>query len=74
MSAVRPAPVAIFTARGNRQEMLYVLAPGPKGAPDPLESVAALGGDPRAARVKFADGRIYEVRFAGGKAEARQLH
>ena len=73
MSAVRPAPVGIYTARGIRQEMLYVLAPSPKGAPDPVESVEALGADPRAARIRFAGGRTYEVRFRDDRAEARQV-
>ena len=73
MSAVRPAPVGIYTARGIRQEMLYVLAPSPKGAPDPVESVEALGADPRAARIRFAGGRTYEVRFGDDRAEARQV-
>jgi hypothetical protein len=70
LSAVRPAPVGIFTAQGARQEMLYVLAPSPKGAPDPVESVEPLGGDSRAARVRLTGGRTYDVRFGDGKAEA----
>ena len=44
-----------------------------KGAPDPVESVEALGADPRAARIRFAGGRTYEVRFGDDRAEARQV-
>jgi hypothetical protein len=69
---VRAAPVGVFSARGASREMLYVLAPSPKGAADPLRSVERLGDDPRAARIVFADGAVYEVRFGEGKAEAAQ--
>ena len=70
LSKVRPAPVAVYTARGMRREMLYVLAPAPPGAPDPVKSVEPLDGDPRAARVSFTNGRIYEVHFRKDGAEA----
>jgi hypothetical protein len=68
IASVRPAPVGIYTAKGKTTHLLYVLAPAPKGAKDPIRSVEALGGDPAAARVTRADGRVYEVRFQLGKA------
>ena len=70
LSRVRPAPVAIYTARGMRREMLYVLAPAPKGAAEPLKAVEPLDGDPRAARVIFANGKTYAVHFRTGGADA----
>jgi len=70
LSKVRPAPVAVFSARGVRREMLYVLAPAPKGAPDPVKAVEPLGTDPRAARIVFTNGRTYEVHFRKDGAEA----
>jgi len=71
LSGVRPAPVGIFSARGVEVNLFYVLAPAPRGAPDPVKSVEAVPGDPRAARVSIAGGRVYEVRFGKGSAEAR---
>jgi hypothetical protein len=71
LSRVRPAPVGIFTASGVERRMLYVLAPSPKGAADPVKSVEPLGSDPRAARISFIDGKVYEVHFGKGAAEAR---
>jgi hypothetical protein len=75
LSGVRPAPVGILSgilsAGGVEANLLYVLAPAPPGAPDPVKTVEALSGDPRAARIAFADGRVYEVRFAKGSAEAK---
>ena len=75
LSGVRPAPVGILSgilsAGGVEANLLYVLAPAPPGAPDPVKTVEALTGDPRAARIAFADGRVYEVRFAKGSAEAK---
>jgi hypothetical protein len=70
MTRVRPAPVAIFTAAGVHREMLYVLAPAPKGAPDPVKSVEPLAADPRAARVVLTNGKTYEIRFGRDSAEA----
>ena len=70
LSRVRPAPVGIFTATGVERQMLYVLAPSPKGAADPVKSVEPLGSDPRAARITFTDGKVYEVHFGKGAAEA----
>ncbi len=67
MSGVRPAPVGIFTKRAATTSLLYVLAPAPKGAPDPIKSVEALNDDPAAARISFTDGPVYEVRFQPGK-------
>jgi hypothetical protein len=67
LSGVRPAPVGIFTTRGGTTHLLYVLAPAPKGKPDPVRSVEPLNNDPEAARIRFADGRVYEVRFHAGK-------
>ncbi len=70
MSGVRPAPVGIFTTRAADTTLLYVLAPARPGAPDPVKSIEPLGTDPRAARITFTDGRVYEVRFTPGSAEA----
>jgi hypothetical protein len=70
---VRPAPVGIFSARGVTREMLYVLAPSPKGGPDPVRGVEPLGADSRAARITLTDGRAYEVRFRAGSAEAVRI-
>jgi hypothetical protein len=67
LSGVRPAPVGIFTTRGGTTHLLYVLAPAPKGKPDPVRAVEPLNNDPAAARIRFADGRICEVRFQVGK-------
>jgi hypothetical protein len=67
ISAVRPAPVAIYRTRGKTVNLLYVMAPAPARASDPVRSVEPLGGDPSAARIVFRDGRTYEVRFALGK-------
>jgi len=50
--------------------LLYVLAPSPRGAGDPVMAVEAIGGDPRAARVSFRSGRVYDVRFGSGSASA----
>jgi hypothetical protein len=72
MNRVRPAPVGVFSARGVNREMLYVLAPSPKGAADPVRAVEPIEGDPRAARITFADGRVYEVRFGNGTATVGQ--
>jgi hypothetical protein len=71
LNRVRPAPVGVFTARGVNREMLYVLAPSPKGSGDPVRSVEPIGGAPDAALITFADGKIYEVRFGKGMAEAK---
>jgi hypothetical protein len=70
LSAVRPAPVGIFSARGVEANLLYVLAPSPRGGGDPVKAVEAIAGDPRGARISFRDGRVYEVRFGGGSASA----
>jgi hypothetical protein len=70
---VRPAPVGVFSARGITREMLYVLAPSPKGAGDPVRSVEPVSGDPRAARITFTSGQVYEIRFGNGNAEARVM-
>jgi hypothetical protein len=67
-TSVRPAPVAIYTARGGTTHLLYVLAPAPKGAADPVKSVEPLDNSPSAARITFVDGRVYEVRFQLGRA------
>jgi hypothetical protein len=60
--------VGIYTARAADTQLLYVLAPSPKGAADPLRSVEAIGGDPLAARITLANGAVYEVRFHLGQA------
>jgi len=71
-SSVRPAPVGIYTTRAATTNLLYVLAPAPKGASDPLKSIEPLDNDPAAARLTFTDGRIYEVRFRPGQPAAWQ--
>ena len=73
ISAVRPAPVAIYQARGKTTHLLYAMAPAPAGTPDPLLAVEPLGDDPAAARIVFRDGRKYEVRFSLGKPAAWKL-
>jgi hypothetical protein len=70
ISAVRPAPVAIYRAQGRTAHILYVMAPAPAGAADPVRAVEPLGADPAAARIVFHDGRTYEVRFTPGKPAA----
>jgi hypothetical protein len=70
---VRKAPVGIFSARGVAREMLYVLAPSPRGTDDPVRSVEPIAGDARAARITFTDGGVYEVRFGNGRAEAKRM-
>ncbi|MBI4889546.1 MAG: alginate lyase family protein, partial [Acidobacteria bacterium] len=67
ISSVRPAPVAIYEARGQTVNLLYVLAPAPAGAPDPVRSLERIGGDDSAARIVLRDGRTYEVRFNPGR-------
>jgi len=67
LSSVRPAPVGIYATRGRTTHILYVLAPAPKGAPDPLQSVEPLGNDPAAAHITFVSGRVCDVRFHPGK-------
>jgi hypothetical protein len=73
MSGVRPAPVAVFNAKGIEANMLYVLAPARSGVPDPVKSVETIENDPRGAKISFQDGRAYEVHFAPGKAEAKRV-
>lgn len=73
ISAVRPAPVAIYRARGKTVHMLYVMAPAPAGAADPVRSVEPVAGDPAAARIVFRDGRTYEVRFTPGQPASHRL-
>lgn len=73
ISAVRPAPVAIYQTRGKTAHMVYVLAPAKAGVQDPVRSVEPLGDDPAAARIVFHDGRIYEVRFTPGQPAAWKL-
>lgn len=67
ISSVRPAPVAVYQARGKTVQLIYALVPTPPGVKDPLRAVEPLGDDPAAARVAFHDGRTYEVRFTPGK-------
>jgi hypothetical protein len=73
ISAVRPAPVAIYQARGKTTHLLYAMVPAPAGEPDPLVAVEAIGDDPGAARIVFRDGRKYDVRFTPGKPAAWKL-
>jgi hypothetical protein len=70
ISSVRPAPVAIYHARGETTYLIYVIAPTPAGSKDPVRAVEPLGGDPAAARIVFNDARTYEVRFTPGKPAA----
>lgn len=69
-SKARPAPVAIYQARGATRHFLYAIVPAPKGAADPVRAVEPLDGDPAAARIVLADGSAYEVRFAFGRPAA----
>ncbi len=73
ISSVRPAPVAIYRARGKTTYFIYAIAPSAPGLKDGLRAVEPLGGDPAAARVLFEDGRTYEVRFTPGKPAAWNL-
>ena len=73
LSGVRAAPVGILSAHGVEANLLYVLAPSPRGAGDPVKAVDAIAGDPRGARISFSDGRVYEVHFAGGSAEWKKV-
>jgi hypothetical protein len=74
MSGVRPAPVAIFTARGVTKEMLYVLAPSPNGAADPIHSIRGVNDAPGVSLITLADGRVFEVRFQEGSASGVWRH
>ncbi len=67
ISAVRPAPVAIYEARGRSVDLVYVLAPAPAGAPDPVRSMERIGEDDSAVRIVFRDGKSYDVRFTPGR-------
>jgi hypothetical protein len=67
ISGVRPAPVGIYTAHGATTNILYVLAPSPKGAKDPVKSVAPLGSDPTCARITLTNGKVYNVHFRPGR-------
>ena len=66
-SKARPAPVGILTVAGQTRHLLYVLAPAPRGAADPVRTVEPLGDDPTAARIGLTDGTRYEVRFPLGQ-------
>ena len=66
IAAVRPAPVAVFQAKGDGEtHLLYVLAPAPAGAPDPVVAVEPVEGNPLAARIRLRDGRALHVVFSG---------
>lgn len=73
ISSVRPAPVAVFHAAGKGEtQLLWVLAPAPPGAPDPIAAVEPVPGSPLAAKIRFKDGRVHQVLFSGsGPAELR---
>jgi hypothetical protein len=67
---VRPAPVAVVTAHGDGvTHLLYVLAPAPKGAADPLLSVEGSG---MGAGLRWRDGRVSRVAFGVGGATAAE--
>jgi hypothetical protein len=66
MNSVRPAPVAVFTARGQgTTHLLWVLAPSRPGEPGPVTAVESLDADGLSARIRLRDGRTHEVRFSG---------
>jgi hypothetical protein len=67
ISTVRPAPVGIYTMRGVTTNMLYVLAPSPKGAKDPVKSVESINGDPQSTRITLSNGKVYQVHFHPGR-------
>jgi hypothetical protein len=67
ISAVRPAPVAIFQTRGKTTHLLYVMAPTPPGAEDAVVALEPAGEDPGAALIFLRNGKVYEVRFAPGR-------
>lgn len=64
VSAVRPAPVAVFTQKGADTQMLYVLAPARAGKENPIAAVEAVAGNPLAAHIRLTDGRAFDVVFA----------
>lgn len=67
ISAVRPAPVAIYRAKGKTVHVLYVLAPARAGEPDPVVALEPIANQPAAARISLRGGRAYEVRFNPGQ-------
>ena len=67
ISSVRPAPVGIFTVHAATTNILYVLAPSPKGVGDPVKSVEAIAKDRLSARVTLTNGKVYQVQFNPGK-------
>ena len=73
ISSVRPAPVAVYQARGKTITLMYVMAPSRAGAGDLVQALEAVPGDPMAGRVSMKDGRTYEVRFQPGKPAAWRL-
>lgn len=73
ISSVRPAPVAVYQARGKTADLLYVIAPAAAGAPDPVRSLDPLGRDSASARIVFRSGKTYEVRFSPGKPASWRL-
>lgn len=73
ISSVRPAPVAVYQARGKTITLMYVMAPSRAGAGDLVQALEAVPGDPMAGRVSMKDGRAYEVRFQPGKPAAWRL-
>jgi len=64
ISAVRPAPVAIFTQKGADTHMLYVIAPARAGKQNPVAAVEPVAGNPLAAHIRLTDGRVFDVAFA----------
>lgn len=68
MNKVRPAPVAVFQARGTGDtHLLWVLAPARAGEEDPVVAVEP-GDNALQARIRFRDGRTHRVAFSGGDA------
>jgi hypothetical protein len=64
ISAVRPAPVAVFTRQGADTQILYVIAPARAGKDNPVAAVEPVAGSPWAAHIRLTDGRAFDVAFA----------
>ena len=58
ISSVRPAPVAVYQARGKTVNLMYVMAPSRAGAGDLVRGLEGVAGDPLAGRVVMKDGRV----------------
>ena len=65
LTSVRPAPVGIYSVHGATVNLVYVIAPSPKGKEDPVRSIEAVGSD--SARIVLTGGKTYTVRFRPGQ-------